>query len=102
VYSDTRSQVYLGEAAETPQTNAAVSATAGQIVTYAGQPAITYFFASSGGMTENVENAFFGAPQPWLKGVADPYETSASDWQVSLTMEEAATRLAGLLKGSLL
>ena len=37
VYSDTRSQVYLGAAAETAQTNAAVAATAGQIVTYAGQ-----------------------------------------------------------------
>ena len=54
VYSDTRSQVYRGAAAETPQTNAAVAATAGQIVTYAGKPAITYFFASSGGMTESV------------------------------------------------
>ncbi len=39
VYSDTRSQVYRGVAAETAQTNAAVAATAGQIVTYAGRPA---------------------------------------------------------------
>ena len=45
VYSDTRSQVYRGAAAETASTNAAVAATAGQIVTYAGKPAITYFFA---------------------------------------------------------
>ena len=61
VYSDTRSQVYLGVAAETASTNAAVAATAGQIVTYAGQPAITYFFASSGGMTEDVQNSFLGS-----------------------------------------
>ncbi len=47
VYADTRSQVYLGARAQTAQTNAAVAATAGQIVTYAGQPAIAYFFASS-------------------------------------------------------
>ena len=41
-------------------------------MTYDGQPAITYFFASSGGHTENIEDAFFGAaPEPWLKGVAD-------------------------------
>ncbi len=38
VYSDTRSQMYLGVAAETAATNAAVAATAGQIVTYAGKP----------------------------------------------------------------
>ena len=71
VYADTRSQVYRGVAAETPRTNAAVAATAGQIVVYNGSPAITYFFASSGGMTENVENGFPGAlPEPWLHGVA--------------------------------
>ena len=38
VYADTRSQVYLGTKAQTPQTNAAVAATAGQVVTYAGSP----------------------------------------------------------------
>src|SRR5207302_155158 len=43
VYADTRSQVYAGPAAYTAATNAAVAATAGQIVTYAGAPAITYF-----------------------------------------------------------
>ena len=75
VYADTRSQVYRGRAAETPASNLAVQETAGQIVTFAGRPAITYFFASSGGMTESVQNAFPGAaPQPWLQGVPDPFE----------------------------
>jgi SpoIID/LytB domain protein len=102
VYSDTRSQVYRGAAAETPQTNAAVAATEGQIVTYAGQPAITYFFASSGGETEDVENAFAGSqPSPWLKGVPDPYEGSSSKWSVSLSSATAAARLRGLVKGKL-
>ena len=61
VYSDDRSQVYLGKTAETSRTNSAVAATAGQIVTYAGKPAVTYFFAGSGGQTESVQNAFPGA-----------------------------------------
>ncbi len=101
VYSDTRSQVYDGSAAETTQTNAAVAATAGQIVTYDGQPATTYFYASSGGMTENIENSFIGAaPEPWLKGVADPYETSASRWKLSISMASAAKQLAGLVQGT--
>ena len=101
VYSDTRSQMYLGVAAETAATNAAVAATAGQIVLYGGQPATTYFFASSGGMTEDIENAFLGSqPQPWLRGVADPYEGRASSWRLSMSFAAAAARLAGLVKGA--
>jgi SpoIID/LytB domain protein len=102
VYADTRSQVYRGVAAHTPQTNAAVADTAGQIVTYEGKPAITYFFASSGGATESVQNAFPGAtPEPWLRGVADPYEVPAQHaWNVSISFTTAAARLRGLVHGS--
>jgi len=100
VYSDTRSQVYRGPAAETASTNAATIATAGQIVTYDGAPAITYFFASSGGHTEDVQNAFGGAAEPWLVGVTDPYETKASSWTLSMSFASAAARLRGLVKGT--
>ncbi|MGN6372721.1 MAG: SpoIID/LytB domain-containing protein [Solirubrobacteraceae bacterium] len=101
VYSDTRSQMYLGKAAETPRTNAAVQATAGQIVTYGGKPAITYFFASSGGHTESAQDAFPGsAPEPWLVGVADPYDGgSLHRWTIELSIHEAGVRLRGLTKG---
>ncbi len=101
VYADTRSQVYRGVAAETPQTDTAIADTAGQIVTYEGNPVITYFFASSGGRTENVENGFPGSqPQPWLRGVADSYETTQSDWKLSIPFATVAARLKGLVKGS--
>jgi stage II sporulation protein D len=102
VYSDTRSQVYRGRAAYTAQTDAAVAATAGQVVTYAGQPAITYFFASSGGRTENVENVWPGSePAPWLRGVVDPYDSgSGHSWTVAFTFSSAAQRLGGLVRGS--
>jgi SpoIID/LytB domain protein len=101
VYSDTRSQVYAGVAAETARTNAAVAATAGQVVTYADKPVITYFFASSGGMTENDEDSFLGsAPEPWLRGVPDAYESPSSKWKVRLSFSAAAARLGGLFKGS--
>jgi SpoIID/LytB domain protein len=101
VYADTRSQVYRGVAAQTPQTNAAVAATAGQIVTYNGKPAITYFFASSGGRTENVEDSFIGSePQPWLRGVVDQYERGDEHtWKAALSFATAATRLHGLVHG---
>jgi len=104
VYADTRSQVYESPpttAAETAATNAAVAATAGQIVLYQGKPAITYYFASSGGMTEDNENSFLGStPEPWLRGVPDAYETKASSWKLSIGFAAAAARLSGLVKGS--
>lgn len=101
VYADTRSQVYRGKAAETPTTNAAVAATAGDVVMYEGKPAITYFFASSGGMTEDVQDGFPGSePEPWLIAVADPYEAPTSKWTVNLSFGVAARLLKGLFKGS--
>jgi stage II sporulation protein D len=102
VYDDTRSQVYLGTKAQTARTNAAVAATAGQVVTYNGQPAITYYFASSGGETESVQNAFPGAtPEPWLRGVQDPYDQGPlHTWTVSMSFATAAARLHGLVRGA--
>jgi stage II sporulation protein D len=107
LYSDTRSQAYGGVSAETASSDAAVAATRGQIVTYGGAPAITYFFSSSGGYTEDVENAFPGAlPEPWLRGVPDPYDGAGGDpyhrWTYSSSVATAATKLAGLLDGSLI
>jgi stage II sporulation protein D len=102
VYADTRSQMYLGAAAETASSNAAVRDTAGQIVLYAGKPATTYFFASSGGMTESIQNSFIGAsPQPWLVGVADPYSGGAAfEWKRSFSFASASRLLRGLVRGS--
>lgn len=102
VYPDTRSQMYLGKAAETPSTNAAVAATAGQIVTYTGKPAITYFYADSGGHTESVQYGFPGStPEPWLIGVADPYDSGPlRKWIVSMSFAAAASRLRALVAGS--
>ena len=72
VFSDTRSQMYGGVAAETPNTDAAVAATANQVLTYKGRVATTFFFASSGGRTANVEDIWAGSPIPYLVSVADP------------------------------
>jgi stage II sporulation protein D len=106
LYSDTRSQEYGGVGAETARTNAAVAATRGQVVTYHGSPAITYFFSSSGGYTEDVQDAFPGAsPEPWLVGVPDPYDGAGGDpyhlWVYRLSLASAAGKLSGLVKGSL-
>jgi len=74
-YPDTRSQVYRGVAGERRSTDKAVRATARQVLTYNGQVITAYFFSTSGGHTENVENGFIGAtPQPYLVGVDDPFD----------------------------
>jgi stage II sporulation protein D len=102
-YADTRSQVYRGVAAETPTTDRAVAETAGQVVTYQGRPVVTYFFSTSGGRTENVENSLGGSPQPWLRSVEDPYDDASPRhvWKpVRMTLAEASRKLGGLVKGS--
>ncbi|HEY8765109.1 MAG TPA: SpoIID/LytB domain-containing protein [Solirubrobacteraceae bacterium] len=107
LYADTRSQMYRGVAAETAATDAAVSATAGQVVTFQGAPVVTYFFSSSGGHTENIENVWSGAtPEPWLRGVPDPYDGAGGNpyhhWGSDLSLRAAAAKLGGLLKGALI
>jgi stage II sporulation protein D len=107
LYPDTRSQMYTGVSAETPATDAAVAATSGQIVTFNGAPAVTYFFASSGGHTENIQDVWQGStPEPWLTGVPDPYDGAGGDpyhqWTRQLSLPAAKAKLSGLVKGNLI
>jgi stage II sporulation protein D len=75
VYPDTRSQMYGGVDAESPATTAAVDATAGEVLSFGGRIATTYFFSSSGGRTAAVADVWKSAPVPYLVSVADPYDT---------------------------
>jgi stage II sporulation protein D len=80
---DTRDQVYGGVAAETPHSDKAVYATLGQVVTWHGQVARTYYSSSSGGRTEAAQDAWPGsAPIPYLRSVRDPYDVYSPhhDW----------------------
>jgi SpoIID/LytB domain protein len=81
LFPDTRSQVYRGVAGEAPETNAAVQATAGQVVLYAGRVAKTFFFSTSGGRTMSAADAW-GTPIPYLVSVPDPYDSLSPyhDW----------------------
>jgi stage II sporulation protein D len=102
-YADTRSQVYKGVGIEQPSTNAAVADTRGQVVTYQGQPVVTYFFSTSGGRTESVENTTLGRePKPWLVSVEDEFDSVSPRhrWTTRLTMGSASKKLSGLVKGS--
>jgi stage II sporulation protein D len=63
----TSCQVYGGVAAEHPSATAAVTATAGQVLTFEGNPAFTQFSSSSGGWTS-------AGSVPYLPAQADPYD----------------------------
>jgi stage II sporulation protein D len=87
-YPDTRSQVYRGVTGESVRSDAAVAQTSGRVLTFAGVPAVTYYFSTSGGHTENVEYSFVGSlAKPWLVGVPDPYDTQSPyhRWKLSFS-----------------
>jgi stage II sporulation protein D len=103
-YADTRSQMYKGVAAELPSTDAAVAATKGQVVAQNGTPVVTYFFSTSGGHTENVEDSFIGSlPRAWLKGVDDPFDSVSPrhSWgPFTYSQASVQSKLKGLVRGS--
>jgi stage II sporulation protein D len=81
LYSDTRSQVYGGVAAEKASSNEAAAATAGEVLTYAGRIANTVFSSTSGGRTLSAKDAW-GQDVPYLVSVPDPYDSISPyhDW----------------------
>jgi SpoIID/LytB domain protein len=66
---------------EAPSTTAAVHATEGRFLTYAGAPALTEFSASNGGFTTDGDKPYLIAkPDPWDGAVAN----SAHAWEAKL------------------
>ncbi len=81
VYSDTRSQAYLGVSHEASSATAAVNATKGTVVLFSGKIATTFFSSTSGGQTESSAD-WTGTAVPYLVSVPDPYDTLSPyhDW----------------------
>lgn len=73
LYSDVRSQVYLGVAGEKASTTKAVTDTAGEVVLYGGTVATTYYFSTSGGRTASAADVF-GFEVPYLQSRPDPWD----------------------------
>ncbi len=100
LYSDTRSQLYRGIAAEVDSTTAAVDATAGQVVLYNGKVASTYYFSTSGGRTAAIQDVWPASPPvPYLVSVPDPYDRASPyhDWTPAAISPD---KLAKVLKMS--
>ena len=87
----THCQVYNGTNQATAKSNAACDAVSGQYVIYDGKIANTFFHASSGGHTEDVENIWGskidylrGVPDEYLKYTSSPYE----NWSYKLSLDK--------------
>ena len=98
LYDDTRTQVYRGSRGEQAATNAAIAATAGQVVKSGRSIANTLYFSTGGGATEDNENVFtsptgriVAGPVAYLRGNPDvdpagtPYDAAAprESWQTA-------------------
>ncbi len=84
-------QMYKGVSSEHKNTNQAVDATHGEVLTYNGKIITAVYSASCGGETESVENVW-GTPYPYLKGVKDPY-CKEIQWETSLDFASIAKSL---------
>ncbi len=104
VYDGSNDQVYIGWNKEGGTDGArwvkAVTTTAGKIVAYHGEVALTVFTASDGGHTEDL-NVQWGTPlssYPYLTGVCDPGENTAAnpwtDWSRRFSASAFTTALA--------
>jgi stage II sporulation protein D len=65
-------------------------------VTVGGHPVITYYFSTSGGKTEDVENVFFGSlARSWLKGVDDPFDgiSPRHRWRLAMSAGSVGSRV---------
>ncbi|NLG23858.1 MAG: stage II sporulation protein D [Clostridiales bacterium] len=78
----------------------AVDATAGQLVTYDGEPIEALYHASSGGHTEDVEQVYAVA-LPYLRGVQSDGEQSAPQYrgEQSFTADQLAAALGVNARG---
>jgi stage II sporulation protein D len=106
VFPDTRSQVYGGVASEEARTNAAIDATAGDVVMHGGRVAHTFFHSTSGGRTAAIEDVWNASPVPYLVSVPDPHDRISPHHRwgpLRFTGSELARRLGSLTpRGSLL
>ncbi|OGO85845.1 MAG: hypothetical protein A2Y24_00475 [Clostridiales bacterium GWE2_32_10] len=95
----TNDQVYKGYSVEGENSSKAVNETAGKVLIYNEKLVSTFFFSSSGGYTENSENAWTNAV-PYLRGVKDIYEpqNSNSNWEMSIKKSDIKMALLGLGK----
>ena len=96
VCTTTHCQVYGGVKSEHGNTRQAVLETKGVVARYNGEIVGLFFFATSGGQTEDVENVW-GSKYGYLRSVPDTYENpekaSRYTWKVEMTRSQIEEKL---------
>ena len=86
VFPTDADQVYSGVESEMPEVNAAVGATAGEIVTWQGQPIQALFHSTCGWSTESSAQVFQnGEPVPYLRATTDRYGQGDRDFYCAVS-----------------
>jgi len=109
LYASTVDQVYLGYDKELAGAGwiRAVNSTAGEVILYGGRPISAFYFSTSGGHTESIQNVWFTSPVPYLRGVCDPGDYTAANplrtWLTRITGASLGSHLAsaGLRVGTI-
>lgn len=96
-------QRYGGIEVEASSTSAAVAATRGQTLAFAGGPASVFYASCCGGHTADAAEIWGHAGLPYLRGVADPYCVPAPDyrWQRRVAMERMRAVLGSRVPGDI-
>lgn len=83
-------QVYGGIAAEKPTTDAAVKATAGQVVAFRGKAASTFFSSDSGGFTASAAEVWGMNNLPYLPAQPDPFSVGGpkATWKLQVPLAQ--------------
>ena len=88
-------QVYRGVNIHGATTDQAVIQTRGQVVTYRGALARTFFSSDSGGATSDIRDVW-GKPEPYLVVRREPYPSQSpkAEWEATVTAAEIQNALA--------
>lgn len=98
-------QAYAGVGTETSMGRAAVAATRGVVITYAGQPVEAFFHSTCGGRTAEGGETFINGDLPYLQSVSDAAPSGQSwcaispryQWREEWTGDQLRTTLQSTL-----
>jgi len=97
--ADTNCQVYEGLTEVYPQTDRAISATRGLVITYQNELVDALYSAASGGITASFGDVWYGPERPYLRSVIDAPGNVWNLSQKSLADEQNLRRFLSLKQG---
>jgi stage II sporulation protein D len=84
LFATVADQVYPGADSEKPEVSAATRATAGQVITFNGQPIEAMYHSACGWSTEASDQVFRNGPKlPYLRAVSDRFGPGKNDYYCS-------------------